>query len=129
MRIACAAVALCLLLSGPAAAQVGNGLTLGQTQTQSGAAPPPPDTSTSGGGGLKTWQETLIFAAGIVLICGIAFAILGDARERARGLDRHATAAGPSATGEADRHKTRQQAKQQARARARRARQARKKNR
>jgi hypothetical protein len=128
MRIACAAVALCLLLCSPAAAQVGNGLTLGQTQAQTDAAPPP-DSTTSGGGGLKSWQEVLIFAAGIVLIGGIAFAILGDARERARSLDRHATADGPGATGAADRHRSSPQAKQQARARARRARQARKRNR
>ncbi len=128
MRIACAAVALCLLLSVPAVAQVGNGLTLGETQTQADAAPPPPETNTTGGG-LATWQEGLIFGAGIVLIAGIAFAILGDARERARRLDRHATAAGPGATSAADRHQTRQQAKQQARARARRAKAARKRNR
>ena len=127
MRIACAAVALCLALASPAAAPVGNGLTLGETQTQTDAAAPP-DTTTTGGGGLKTWQEVLIFAAGIVLVGGIAVAILGDARERARKLDRHATA-GESATGGADRHKTSQQAKQQARARARRARAARKRNR
>jgi len=127
MRIACAAVALCLLLCSPAAAQVGNGLTLGETQTQTDAAAPP-DTSTTGGGGLATWQEALIFAAGIVLVGGIAVAILGEARERARRLDRHATA-GPSATDTADRHKTSPQAKQQARARARRAKAARKRNR
>jgi hypothetical protein len=128
MRIACAAVALCLLLCSPAVAQVGNGLTLGETQTQTDAAAPP-DTSTTGGGGLKTWQEVLIFAAGIVLVGGIAIAILGDARERARRLDRHATAGGPSATDTADRHKTSQRAKQQARARARRAKASRKRNR
>ena len=84
--------------------------------------------STTSGGGLKTWQEILIFAAGMVLVGGIAVAILGDARERARRLDRHATA-GASATDSADRHKTSQQAKQQARARARRAKAARKRNR
>ena len=128
MRIACAAVALCLLLASPAAAQVGNGLTLGETQTQTPTAAPPDTSTTSGGGGLKTWQEVLIFAAGIVLVGGIAVAILGDARERARRLDRHATA-GASATDSADRHKTSQQAKQQARARARRAKAARKRNR
>jgi hypothetical protein len=127
MRIACAVVALCLALASPAAAQVGNGLTLGETQTQTDAAAPP-DTSTTGGGGLETWQEVLIFAAGIVLVGGIAVAILGDARERARKLDRHATA-GASATDGADRHKTSQQAKQQARARTRRAKAARKRNR
>lgn len=128
MRIACAAVALCLLLCSPAVAQVGNGLTLGETQTQTDAAAPA-DTSTSGGGGLETWQEILIFAAGIVLVGGIALAILGDARERARRLDRHATAGGPSTTGAADRHRTSQEAKRQARARARRAKAARKRNR
>jgi hypothetical protein len=128
MRFACAAVALCLLFCAPAVAQVGNGLTLGETQTQTDAAPPPADTSTSGGG-LKTWQEALIFAAGIILVTGIAFAILGDARERARRLDRHPSAPGAGAAGDRDRHATSQQAKQQARARARRARAARKRNR
>ena len=40
-------------------------------------------TTRAGNGGLKTWQEVLIFAAGIILIGGIAVAILTDSRERA----------------------------------------------
>ena len=46
-------------------------------------------TSTTGGGGLKTWQEVLIFAAGVILLGGIAFAIVGDARERTRKFSHH----------------------------------------
>jgi hypothetical protein len=40
--------------------------------------------STSGDtGGLKTWQEFLIFGAGLVLLLGIGYAIVSDARNRA----------------------------------------------
>lgn len=45
-------------------------------------APPNPNTS-SGSGGLQTWQEFLIFGAGLVLLLGIGWAIASDARRRA----------------------------------------------
>src|SRR3954452_17198805 len=41
-----------------------------------------PDTNDDSGG-LKSWQEVLIFGAGIVLLGGIAWAIVSDARTRA----------------------------------------------
>src|SRR5690348_2440090 len=47
----------------------------GQVQTTS--------SSDTGGGGLKSWQEILIFGAGGVLLLGIAWAIVSDAREAA----------------------------------------------
>jgi|tagenome__1003787_1003787.scaffolds.fasta_scaffold19991349_2 hypothetical protein len=73
------------------------------------------------------WQTALIIAAGIILIIGIAWAILADAKQRA-----------PAETGEHAAHqaetRTRNEAervrrKEQARAKSRRARAARKRNR
>jgi len=117
------AIAAVLALSAPAVAQ--QAPTLGAPATPSTTSAPPPVTTSSGNGGLKTWQELLIFGAGIALILGIAFAILGDARERAAklrggGVD-PATAGAP--------HKHRQQAKDRARAKAKAAKQARRRNR
>jgi hypothetical protein len=122
--LAVALLALALTWAAPAAAQ--NAPTLGQETTQTQAAAPPDTSSDSGGGGLKTWQEVLIFAAGLVLLAGIGFAIVGDARERARRVGRGrepeaATAGGP--------HKHRAQSKARARARARAAKAQRRKNR
>ena len=57
----------------------------------------------------------LIFAAGVILLGGIGFAIVGDARERTRKFSHHTgeeVAAGVP-------HKHSQQAKQRARAKAR----------
>jgi hypothetical protein len=116
-------LAAALACAAPAAAQLSP--TLGQetTQTQTGA---PPETSTSsGGGGLKTWQEVLIFCAGLVLLAGIGFAIVGDARERVRRLGRGGTETATAGVP----HKHRAQAKQRARAKARAARAQRRKNR
>jgi hypothetical protein len=121
--LALAALVLALALAAPAGAQ--ETPTLGAPETQTGAAPAPDDTSTTGGGGLKTWQEVLIFGAGLVLLAGIGFAIVGDARDRARRLSRHGTT--PEAAGVP--HKHSQQAKQRARAKARQARAQRRKNR
>ena len=105
----------------------------GAQQAPTLGSPPPPETieqtstsGTGGGGGLKTWQEALIVAAGLILIGGIALAILTDARERAGRL-RHGGAASepPSEAG----HRHRQQSKQRARAKAKAARAQRRKNR
>jgi hypothetical protein len=121
-----AALMLVLVLAAPAGAQ--QAPTLGAPQTQTDAAAPPDTTSTTGGGGLKTWQEVLIFGAGLTLLAGIAFAIVGDARDRARRLSRHGTT--PETAGAAGTpHKHSQQAKQRARAKARQARAQRRKNR
>ena len=123
--LALAALVLAMALAAPAGAQ--QTPTLGAPETQSDAAPPPEETSTTGGGGLKTWQEVLIFGAGLVLLAGIGFAIVGDARDRARRLSRHGTTS--EAAGAGGPHKHSQQAKQRARAKARQARAQRRKNR
>jgi hypothetical protein len=115
---------LALALAAPGGAQQTPTLGAPDTPTET-AAPPPDDTSTTGGGGLKTWQEVLIFGAGLILLAGIGFAIVGDARERTRKFSHHTgeeVAAGVP-------HKHSQQAKQRARAKARQARAQRRKNR
>jgi hypothetical protein len=122
--LALAVLMLALASAPPVAAQ--DAPTLGAPETQTDAAPPPETTST-GGGGLKTWQQVLIFSAGLILLGGIGFAIVGDARERARRLSRHGTT--PETAGARVPHKHSQQAKQRARARARQARAQRRKNR
>ena len=121
--LALASLVLALTLAAPVAAQ--NAPTLGAPETQTDTAAPPPQTTSSGGGGLKTWQEVLIFAAGVILLGGIGFAIVGDARERTRKFSHHTgeeVAAGVP-------HKHSQAAKQRARAKARAARAQRRKNR
>jgi hypothetical protein len=123
--LALGALVLALSLAAPVAAQ--NAPTLGAPETQSESAAPPPETTSTGGGGLKTWQEALIFAAGLILLGGIAFAIVGDARERTRRMSRHGTS--PETAGASVRHKHSQAAKHRARAKARQARQQRRKNR
>lgn len=123
--VALAALVLALAVVVPAAAQ--QIPTLGAPETTATDAPPPPETDTTGNGGLKTWQEALIFAAGVILLSGIAFAIVGDARDRARRLSRHGTTPETAAAGAT--HKHSQQAKRRARAKARAAKAQRRKNR
>jgi hypothetical protein len=124
--LALAALVLALALAAPVAAQ--QTPTLGAPETQTETAAPPPETTDSGGGGLETWQQVLIFAAGLILLGGIGFAIVGDARERTRKLSRHGRS--PEAAGAAGvQHKHSQAAKQRARAKARAARAQRRKNR
>jgi hypothetical protein len=122
--LALAALGAALACAAPATAQ--QAPTLGQETTQTQAASPP-DTTSSGNGGLKTWQGVLIFTAGLILLAGIAFAILGDARERTRRLSRRGGHAEAATAGVP--HKHRAQAKARARAKARAARAARRKNR
>jgi hypothetical protein len=105
----------------------------GAQQAPTLGAPPAPDVSvqpqststSSGNGGLKTWQEALIVAAGIILIGGIAVAILADSRERTRRIGHGRPATEP---GEAL-HRHKQRSKQQARAKGKAAREARRRNR
>jgi hypothetical protein len=120
---ALAALVLALTFAAPVAAQ--QTPTLGAPETTTDAAPPPPETTDSGNGGLETWQQVLIFAAGLILLGGIGFAIVGDARERTRKFSHHTGE--EAATGVP--HKHSQQAKQRARAKARAAKAARRKNR
>jgi hypothetical protein len=119
--------ALILVLAAPTPASAQQAPTLGAPETTTAAPPPPETDTTAGGGGLKTWQEVLIFGAGLVLLTGIGLAIVGDARDRAARLTRRRGA--PETAGAGVPHKRRQQAKQRARARARAAKAQRRKNR
>ena len=121
--LALGALVIALSLAAPVAAQ--NAPTLGAPETQSDTAAPPPETTSAGGGGLKTWQEVLIFGAGLILLGGIGFAIVGDARERTRKFSHHTGAEVAAGVP----HKHSQAAKQRARAKARQARKQRRKNR
>jgi hypothetical protein len=82
-------------------------------------------TTTSGdSGGLASWQEVLIFLGGVVLIIGIGYAIVTDARRNApvrEGEEGH--------IGERLKHLPKSRTKPVRRAKARLARQARKRNR
>lgn len=88
-------------------------------------APPTPTPTVAvparpaGGGGLAGWQEALIFAAGLVLLAGIGWAIVSDARGRAPVRD--AERAHPG-TGSQRRNRSRKQReRERARAKAGRA--------
>jgi len=123
LGVAMVVTALALAVAAPAGAQ--QAPTLGAPPTPSVTAQPVPSTTSSGNGGLKTWQEALIFAAGVILLGGIAVAILTDSRERA-GKIRHG---GPVTDPAEAPHRHKQRSKQQARAKARAAKAARRKNR
>lgn len=75
-------------------------------------APPP---STGGGGGLQGWQQALIFGAGAVLLAGIGWAIVSDARSRAPVGDAERAHPGVSER----RHNRSQRQRERARAKAR----------
>jgi hypothetical protein len=117
-----------LALAVPAVAAAQQAPTLGAPE-QTSSAPVATTTDTSGGG-LATWQEGLIVAAGLVLLAGIAWAIIGDARQRAPVADRHAREleAAAAGGGKVSPHEKRRR-KERARAKARAARAARKRNR
>jgi hypothetical protein len=123
--LAIATLVAALAVAAPAVAQ--QAPTLGAPETTQSNVAPPPETDTTGNGGLETWQEVLIFCAGLVLLLGIGFAIVGDARERAGRLTRRRGQPEPAGAGAP--HKHRQQAKQRQRAKARAARAQRRKNR
>ena len=114
--------ALALAVAAPAGAQ--QAPTLGAPPTPS-VTQPVQSTTSSGNGGLKTWQEALIFAAGIILLGGIAVAILTDSRERAAKIRHGGPVTDP---GDAP-HRHKQRSKQQARAKAKAAKAARRRNR
>jgi hypothetical protein len=115
---------LALALAAPAAAQ--EAPSLGAPSEEETATQAPVTTSAETDGGLATWQEALIFSAGVILLGGIAFAIVADARSRA-GDDRGGPVAETAGAGGGHRHK--QQSKQRARAKARAARAQRRRNR
>ena len=80
---------------------------------------------TQGAGGLKTWQSLLIIAAGVVLLGGLAWVIVRDARRRAPVTAGQSESPGPSA----DTHRRGQHTKQRQRARNKAARAQRRRNR
>jgi len=84
------------------------------TETPTVTVAPPP-VSSSSGGGLKSWQETLLFAAGLILLLGIGWAIASDARKRAPVKD--SELAHPGMGGAARRNRSQKQ-KERARAKA-----------
>lgn len=112
---------------------------LGQQPPSLGAPSPeetaPAPTTTSGSdSGLKTWQQLLIFGAGAVLLAGIGFAIVSDARDRVgRGDRRGGADRSRSGVGDDDRigapHRHKQRSKGRARVKAKAARQQRRRNR
>jgi hypothetical protein len=126
LALAAVLVALC----APAAAYAQSAPSLGAPEPEE-TAPAPVTTDDPTDDGLETWQQVLIFAAGIVLLGGIAAAIMSDARRRApaRGArGRAPTRDGADVPGEPG-HRHRQATKQRARQRARAARAARRRNR
>jgi hypothetical protein len=85
-------IARVLVLACLAAAAAGPGVAAAQVNPFDGLPPAQQDTSTvqtttstatDQSDGLKRWQEVLIFLAGVALIAGIGFAIVGDARKNA----------------------------------------------
>jgi hypothetical protein len=118
-----AVLALVLALAAPAGAQ--QAPTLGAPPAPDVTASTAPASTSTGNGGLKTWQEALIFAAGIILIGGIAVAILADSREKADRLGHGTAVTEPGAAP----HRHKQHSKQQARAKAKAARAQRRRNR
>lgn len=109
MRLAALPLAL-LALAAPASAQLPNQLPT--------PAPTPPETvvvapDTSPGDGLSDFQQLLIFGGGLILLGGIAYAIVSDARRRAPVSD--SQAGHPSLDHAPKRNRS---AKQRARARA-----------
>jgi hypothetical protein len=115
---------LVLVLAAPAAGQ--QAPSLGAPSQEETATQAPATTSDTPDDGLATWQEALIFSAGLILLAGIAFAIVADARRRAGG-ERGDPLAETAGAGGGHRHK--QQSKQRARAKARAARAQRRRNR
>jgi hypothetical protein len=119
---------ICLLvLAAPVAASAQDSpfTPLPPAQTQAPAPPPVTTAATNDDGGLKTWQTTLIVLAGGILLLGIAWAIVTDARKVAPAGDETETVAESRSRQEADlkRRKARN------RAAAKRSRASRKKNR
>jgi hypothetical protein len=114
-------------LGTPALAPAQQSPTLGSPSPQE-TAPAPATTTDPADEGLDTWQQVLIFAAGVVLLGGIAAAIIGDARRRAPRPARAGRRARAGEDRAAD-HRHRQAGKQRARERSRAARAARRRNR
>jgi hypothetical protein len=127
LRRPLAIAALLWVLALPAAASAQNPfgpLPQAQQPTQTATTNTGSSTSTSDNGGLKTWQEMLLFMGGVILIVGIGYAIVTDARRNApvkEGEEGH--------IGQAAKFLPKARTKPVRRAKARQARAARKRNR
>jgi hypothetical protein len=128
-------LALLVALAAPVAAPAQSGPSapsLGAPEPEE-TTPAPVTTDNPNDDGLETWQQVLIFTAGVVLLGGIALAIVADARRNAprrggRGDRRTASAdGGPDADVAGHRHH--RATKQRARQKSRAARAARRRNR
>lgn len=120
----------CVLLAAAVPATAGaqsNPFTpLPQAQTDTSTqATTSSSTTTADNGGLSRFQEVMIFLAGVALLGGIGFAIVGDARKNAPVTEKDRAGAHVGHAAGA----TKAQSKAKARAKAKRQRQARKKNR
>jgi ABC-type Fe3+ transport system permease subunit len=133
LRLAAALCALlaALALAAPASAQIGGGGSdLGSPEPQE-VAPEPVDPTDDG---WEAWQTLLVTLAGVVLIIGIGFVIVGDARRRApasddRGAHRADAAHVALGEGEDTRHTHSRETKARARKKQKIAKQSRKRNR
>lgn len=124
------ALVLVLALVAPAAASAQNGAPFGPlppAQPQQTTTTVAGSSTNSDSGGLKGWQQTLIVVAGLVLLLGIGYAIVADARSVAPVADRlddeEADGRRPGSRAHAARRK------EQSRSKARAARAQRKRNR
>jgi hypothetical protein len=119
---------LALLVAGPGTALAQSGAPfapLPQAQPHNSTVATTTTATAADDGGLSRFQETMIFLAGVALLAGIGFAIVGDARKAAPVTeDDRAGAHASSAAGARKAH-----SKAKAREKAKRARAARKKNR
>lgn len=131
MRIALPVLVVLAVLVAPASATHDGGGGGGALGPLPAPAPAPPETvvvapSADGGDGLKSWQQILIFGAAFVLLAGIAWAIISDARAKApvkEGEEAHPGLGGPVKTNRS------QKQRERARAKAKMARAQRKRNR
>jgi len=127
LRRPLAIAALLCVLAPPAAALAQNPfgpLPQAQQPTQTTTTSHGSSSNTGDSGGLKSWQEILIFMGGVVLIVGIGYGIVTDARRNApvkEGEESH--------IGEPTKPLPKARTKPVRRAKARQARAARKRNR
>jgi hypothetical protein len=125
LRRPLAIAAVLCLLALPAAAVAQNPFgPLPQTPQQAPPTTTGSSSTTDDGGGLKTWQEILLFLGGVILLGGIGYGIVIDARRNApvkEGEEGH--------IGQPAKSLPKARTKPVRRAQARRARAARKRNR